>query len=51
MTKKQKAAAIMVAALVAQAYAGKVAKQQGASLGLSVAALSLLGLVITSALA
>lgn len=50
MSKKQQAAVVMVAALAAQAYFGKVAKQQGAALGLSVVAVSLIGLAVTQAL-
>ncbi|MEV7684486.1 hypothetical protein [Streptomyces bungoensis] len=46
MSKKQQAAVAMVAALAAQAYLGKVAKQQGAALGLPVMAVSLIGYAI-----
>ncbi|MFF7966741.1 hypothetical protein ACFZC3_15415 [Streptomyces sp. NPDC007903] len=49
MTKKQQAAVAMLAALAAQAYSGKVAKQQGAALGLSVVAVSLIGYAIAAA--
>ncbi|MER6977217.1 hypothetical protein [Streptomyces carpinensis] len=49
MSKKQQAAVVMVAALAGQAYLGKVAKQQGAALGLSVVAVSLIGLALTQA--
>ncbi|MEU5525168.1 hypothetical protein ABZ759_32220 [Streptomyces sp. NPDC047860] len=50
MAKKQQVAVVMVAALAGQAYLGKVAKQQGAALGLSVVAVSLIGLALTQAL-
>ncbi|MFJ4735274.1 hypothetical protein ACIP6V_23875 [Streptomyces sp. NPDC088770] len=50
MSKKQQAAVVMVAALAGQAYLGKVAKQQGTALGLSVVAISLIGLALTQAL-
>jgi hypothetical protein len=50
MSKKQQAAIAMVAALAAQAYLGKVAKQQGAALGLSVVAVGLIGYAISAAL-
>ncbi|MFJ9114467.1 hypothetical protein ACIRJO_02845 [Streptomyces sp. NPDC102394] len=50
MTKKEKAALTMVVALVGSAYLGKVAKQQGAALGLSVAAVSLISYAIAAAL-
>ncbi|MCW7942826.1 hypothetical protein AAW14_12420 [Streptomyces hygroscopicus] len=46
MSKNQKAAVLMVAALAGQVYLGKVAKQQGAALGLSVTAVSLIGYAI-----
>ncbi|MGW4227660.1 hypothetical protein ACWEG1_29870 [Streptomyces bauhiniae] len=49
MSKKQQAVVAMVAALAAQTYLGKVAKQQGATLGLSVVAVSLIGYAITAA--
>lgn len=51
MSKKQKAAALLAAALVGQALLGKYAKQQGATLGLSVAVVSVLGLAVGQALA
>lgn len=44
MSKKQKAAVLMAAALARQAIAGKVTRQQGAVLGVSVVAFSLVGL-------
>jgi len=50
MSKKEKAAVAMVAALVAQAYLGKVAKAEGAALGLSVMAVGLIGYAISAAL-
>ncbi|MFF0795155.1 hypothetical protein [Streptomyces spiralis] len=50
MTKKQQAAVVMVAALAGQAYLGKVAKQQGAALGLSVLTIGLIGFAVTQAL-
>ncbi|WDO05543.1 hypothetical protein ME763_07685 [Streptomyces murinus] len=50
MSRKQKAVVIMVAALAAQAYLGKVAKQQGAALGLPVLAGSAIGYVTSAAL-
>lgn len=50
MSKKQQAAVLMVAAIAGQAYLGKVAKQQGAALGLSAVAISLIGLAIGTAL-
>ncbi|MCX3059560.1 hypothetical protein [Streptomyces beihaiensis] len=50
MTRKQQAAVAMVAALAAQAYLGKVAKQQGAALGLSVVTVGLIGYAISTAL-
>ncbi|MER5912336.1 hypothetical protein ABT124_18040 [Streptomyces sp. NPDC001982] len=50
MSKNQKAAVLMVAALAGQAYLNKVAKQQGSALGLSVVAVSLIGIVMTQAL-
>lgn len=46
MSKNQKAAVLMVAALAGQVYLGKVAKQQGAALGLSVTAVGLIGYAI-----
>ncbi|MEU9208534.1 hypothetical protein AB0D27_11410 [Streptomyces sp. NPDC048415] len=51
MSKKQQAALIMVAALAGQAALSKVAKQQGATLGLSVVAVSLIGLAIGAVVA
>ena len=51
MSKKQKAIVVMVAAMAGQAYLGKVAKQQGAALGLSIVAVSLIGYAIGAALA
>ncbi|MEV6791264.1 hypothetical protein AB0M87_04515 [Streptomyces sp. NPDC051320] len=51
MSKKQQAAVVMVMALVGQAYLSKVAKQQGAALGLSVVAISLVGYAVSNALA
>ncbi|MFI8535383.1 hypothetical protein ACIGMX_34700 [Streptomyces aquilus] len=51
MSKNQKAAVVMVAAVAGQVYLGKVAKQQAASLGLPVLALTLLGMAATYALA
>ncbi len=50
MSKKHQAAVVMVAAMAAQAYLGKVAKQQGAALGLPVLAVGLIGYAITAAL-
>ena len=50
MSKKQKAAVAMIAALAAQAYLSKVAKQQGAALGLPVLAVGAIGYVISAAL-
>ncbi|MFF0139684.1 hypothetical protein ACFYRN_24925 [Streptomyces sp. NPDC005227] len=46
MSKNQKAAVLMVAAMVGQVYLGRYAKQQAAALGLSVMAVSVVGLVI-----
>lgn len=51
MSKNQKAALIMVAAVAGQVYLGKVAKQQAAVLGVSALALSMLGLTAAYALA
>lgn len=48
--REQQAALAMVAALAASAYLGKIAKQQGAALGLSAVAVSLIGLAIGNAL-
>ncbi|MFI5973527.1 hypothetical protein [Streptomyces sp. NPDC051452] len=50
MSKKQKTVVAMLAALAAQAYLGKVAKQQGAALGLPVVAVGLIGYAISAAL-
>jgi hypothetical protein len=50
MSKQQKALVLMVAAMAGQAYLGKVAKQQAATLGLSVVAVGLFGLVAGAAL-
>lgn len=50
MSKKQQAAVLMVAAMVGQAYFGKLAKQQAAALGLSAVAVGLVGLAIGTAL-
>lgn len=50
MSKNQKAAVTLVVALAGQAWLGKVAKQQGATLGLSIALVSLLGLAIGNAI-
>ncbi|MFF8406917.1 hypothetical protein ACF06P_35480 [Streptomyces sp. NPDC015684] len=50
MSQKQKAALVMVAAMAGQVYLGKVAKQQGAALGLSVVAVSLIGYAVGAAL-
>lgn len=51
MSKQQKAAAGLVVALIGSAYLGKVAKQQGAMLGLSAAMVSVLGYAVAYALA
>ncbi|MFF7452128.1 MULTISPECIES: hypothetical protein [unclassified Streptomyces] len=51
MSKNQKAAVVMIAAVAGQVWLGKVAKQQAASLGLPVLALSLVGLAATYVLA
>lgn len=50
MSKKQQAALVMVAALAGQAYLSTVAKRQGAALGLSVVAVSLIGLAVSQAI-
>ncbi|GAB2714546.1 hypothetical protein [Streptomyces bullii] len=50
MSKNQKAAVLMIAAIAGQAYLSKVAKQQAATLGLSVVAVGLIGLAIGTAL-
>ncbi|MEU3340674.1 hypothetical protein [Streptomyces sp. NPDC006668] len=50
MSKKEKAAVTMVVALVGSAYLSKVAKQQVAALGLSVVAVSLIGLAMAQAI-
>ena len=50
MSKQQKAAVGMVVALAASAYLSKYAKQQGATLGLSAVAITLIGLVVTQAI-
>jgi hypothetical protein len=51
MSKKEKAGLIMVVALVGSAYLGKVAKQQGAAIGLSAAVVSLIGYAVTYTIA
>jgi len=51
MSKKEKAAVGMVVALAASAYLGKVAKQQGAALGLSAAVVSMIGYAVAYAIA
>lgn len=51
MSKKEKAAVAMVVALVGSAYLGKIAKQQGAALGLSALAVSVLGYAAAYAIA
>lgn len=48
MSKKQEAAVVMALALVGSVYLGKVAKQQGAILGLSALAVSVIGLAVGS---
>lgn len=50
MSKNQKAVAALVVALAGQAYLAKVAKQQAAVLGLSVAAVAVLGLAASAAI-
>ncbi|MBT2389843.1 hypothetical protein J7E87_10460 [Streptomyces sp. ISL-1] len=50
MSKNQKAAVVLLAAVAGQAYLGKVAKQQAAVLGLSAVAVMLLGLAVGAAL-
>ncbi|MFD7793621.1 hypothetical protein [Streptomyces sp. NPDC059759] len=50
MSKNQKAAVLMVVAMAGQAYFGNVAKKQGAALGLSVVAVSLIGMAIGAAI-
>jgi hypothetical protein len=51
MSKKEKATVAMVVALVGSAYLGKVAKQQGAALGLSALVVSALSYTVTYAMA
>lgn len=51
MSKKEKAVVTMVVALVGSAYLGKLAKQQGAALGLSAAVVSVIGYAVTYAMA
>lgn len=51
MSKKEKAAVAMVVALVGSAYLGKIAKQQGAALGLSALAVSVFGYAVAYAIA
>ena len=51
MSKQRKAVLAMVAALAGSAYLGKVAKQQGAALGLSGVVVSLIGYAVTYAIA
>ncbi|MFF4361165.1 hypothetical protein [Streptomyces sp. NPDC001604] len=50
MSKQQKAAVGMVVALAASAYLSKYAKQQGATLGLSAAVVSVIGLAVGHAI-
>jgi hypothetical protein len=50
MSKKQQAAALMVAAMAGQVLLGKYAKQQAAALGLSAMAVGLVGIVIGAAI-
>ncbi|MFD7980248.1 hypothetical protein [Streptomyces sp. NPDC059071] len=50
MSKKQKAAAALAAAVVVQVLANRVAKQQAAVLGVPVFALSVVGAVVSAAL-
>ncbi|MEU8906984.1 hypothetical protein [Streptomyces mirabilis] len=51
MSKDQKAAVLMVAAMAGQVYLGRYAKQQAAALGLSVVAVSLVSLAIGAVIA
>lgn len=51
MSKKEKAAVTMIVALVGSAYLGKIAKQQGATLGLSALLVSVLGYAAAYAIA
>ncbi|MFF8610870.1 hypothetical protein ACF06X_33730 [Streptomyces sp. NPDC015346] len=44
MSKNQKATVLMLAAVAAQVYAGRIAKQQAAVLGLPVIVLALAGM-------
>ncbi|MEU8932375.1 hypothetical protein AB0D30_21095 [Streptomyces sp. NPDC048409] len=51
MSKKQETWVVMALALVGSAYLGKVAKQQGAALGLSALAVSVVGAFVGMAIA
>jgi len=51
MSKKEKAALAFVVAVVGSAYLGKVAKQQGAALGLSAAVVGVIGYAVSYAMA
>ena len=51
MSKKEKAALLMVAAVAGQVILGKYAKQQAATIGLPVMAVSLIGAAIGVVLA
>ena len=51
MSKKEKAGLIMAVALIGSAYLGKVAKQQGAALGLSAAVVSMIGYAVAYTIA
>ena len=50
MSKNQKAAVLMVAAMVGQAYLGRMAKQNAAALGLPAVVVGLVGVAIGAAL-
>lgn len=51
MSKKEKAAVAMVVALAGSAYLSKYAKQQGATLGLSAVAITVIGLAVAQVIA
>ncbi|MFF0018736.1 hypothetical protein [Streptomyces sp. NPDC005374] len=50
MSKKEKAAVAMMVALIGSAYLGKIAKQQGAALGLSAVAVGAIGYAVAYAM-
>ncbi|MGW2620341.1 hypothetical protein [Streptomyces sp. NPDC001500] len=51
MSKQEKAALGLVVALIGSAYLGKVAKEQGAALGMSAMVVSVLGYAAAYAIA